>query len=133
MKNVLILEDDEIQNKILEIKLKQNDFNVISCKDYNSAISKLYNFDYTIYFIDINLGNKKNGLDFIFQIRKRSKSLIIVTSNFELTNDLHKEASKLLGYDDYELDPIMEVENITFYIKPLDFDQIFKLLKTTIV
>lgn len=45
-------------------------------------------------------------------------------SNFELKNDLHKETSMLLGFGNYGLDPIKEVENIVFYTKPLNFDRI---------
>lgn len=124
MKKAFILEDDEIQNKILEMKLNQDGFTVTSCSNYNSAISEIKNGDFSVYFVDLILGNEKNGLDFISEIRKKSNSLIIITSNFELKNDLHKETSMLLGFGNYGLDPIKEVENIVFYTKPLNFDRI---------
>ena len=95
MKKAFILEDDEIQNKILEMKLNQDGFTVTSCSNYNSAISEIKNGDFSVYFVDLILGNEKNGLDFISEIRKKSNSLIIITSNPKVATKNKKHAKNV--------------------------------------
>ncbi|MES2837858.1 MAG: response regulator [Bacteroidota bacterium] len=125
MKKVLVLEDDTVQSSFLAIKLQQNNFDVFCFKTYESAITaiKIDSFDY--YFVDINLGEEKNGIDFIEEVRKKTNAPIIITSDFTLKAELHKKASHLLGYNLNESEQVFETKNIHFFIKPIPYERLF--------
>ena len=65
---ILIVEDDEI---ILDIfsRIFKREFNVVSCPTVESFYQALHKFKVDLFVMDMALGDKKNGLDLIKELR----------------------------------------------------------------
>jgi two-component system, OmpR family, KDP operon response regulator KdpE len=102
MKKILIVEDDVSIKKLLEITLREYNFDFISCE--NKSVAKNLFFSHNINLILLDLGLPDgDGKQFIQDIREISKVPIVIVSarhdEKEIINSLD------LGADDYITKP----------------------------
>lgn len=104
MFNILIAEDDKNIRKLIEIRLKDDKFNVISASNGEEALQKLYDNPIDLLVVDIMMPFM-NGYEFVEKARETYPNIpaILVTAknSFE---DISKGYS--IGIDDYMVKPI---------------------------
>ena len=100
-KKILIVEDDEVNRKILELQLRNN-FQLALAKDGNEAIELFAHNDFELILMDINLGAGMNGIDLMKEIRKfdKGKSIPVIAIT-AYTNLGDRETFISAGFDDY--------------------------------
>ncbi len=106
---VLIAEDNEMMQKVLQIKLKRDGHHVISSNDGEDAIEKFNSEKPDIVMTDLMMPGK-SGFDLIEYIRKiiNSEIPIIVLSVIGQENKVMKAFS--LGADDFLMKPFSMTE-----------------------
>ena len=104
MFNILIAEDDKNIRKLMEIRLKDNKFNVLSATNGEEALSILYDNPVDLLVVDIMMPYI-DGYEFVKKARETYPNIpaILVTAknSFE---DISKGYS--IGIDDYMVKPI---------------------------
>ena len=103
MKQILIVEDDNVLNKTLAYNLTADGYEVASAYSFQDAVERLKKSEFDIALLDINLPDG-NGLHLCDEIRGRGQHTYIM---FITAND--KEGDMLKGYelgaDDYVIKP----------------------------
>ncbi|MEJ5261956.1 MAG: ATP-binding protein [Ignavibacterium sp.] len=98
---VLLVEDDEINSRLIKIMLEGN-FDITWAFDSSEALSLLKSFSYDIILMDINLKGELNGIETTREIRKMQQykdvPVIAVTAYA-----MHDEREKILksGFNGY--------------------------------
>ena len=108
LKKILIVEDDQLLNRILAYNLTSDGYEVISVFNFDSAVRKLRENEFDVALLDINLPDG-SGLDLCEEIRNRGQHTYII---FITAND--KESDMLKGYEvggaDYVTKPFSPAE-----------------------
>ena len=104
MFNILLAEDDENLRKLMEIRLKDNKFNVYSASNGKEALDKLYNNPVDIMVVDIMMPIM-DGYELVKTARQDYPNIpaIMVTAK-DAFEDKNKGYS--LGIDDYMVKPV---------------------------
>ena len=104
MFNILLAEDDKNLRKLMEIRLKDNKFNVYSASNGKEALDKLYNNPVDIMVVDIMMPIM-DGYELVKTARQDYPNIpaIMVTAKdaFE-----YKNKGYSLGIDDYMVKPV---------------------------
>ena len=102
MKQILIVEDDELLNKMLVYNLQSESYGIVSVETVKEAMEVLKSRQFDLVLLDINLPDG-NGLEFIKWIRKQYNTYIICLTA------LDQEINQVMGYeagaDDYITKP----------------------------
>ena len=113
-KTILAVDDDLVNLKILETRLKKERFNVIVALDGEGALKKLEQIIPDLIILDVQMPNM-NGYTFILEFRKIKKFdqvPVIVLTAFN------------------EMEPIFKFNGVKDYIvKPINFDVLFQKMK----
>ncbi len=104
MFNILLAEDDKNLRKLMEIRLKDNKFNVYSASNGKEALDKLYNNPVDIMVVDIMMPIM-DGYELVKTARQDYPNIpaIMVTAK-DAFEDKNKGYS--LGIDDYMVKPV---------------------------
>lgn len=115
MKNILIVEDEEIIRKELETLLKNSGYNALSLNSFINAKEDIINTKADLILLDINLPNI-NGEMLLKEIRKEINTpVIMVTSR---NDEVDEVLSISYGADDYIIKPynptvlLLRIQNI---------------------
>lgn len=115
MKSILIVEDEEIIRKELEILLKNSGYNALSLNSFSNAKEDITNAKADLILLDINLPNI-NGEMLLKEIRKEINTpVIMVTSR---NDEVDEVLSISYGADDYITKPynptilLLRIQNI---------------------
>ncbi len=115
MKNILIVEDEEIIRKELETLLKNSGYNALSLNSFSNAKEDITNTKADLILLDINLPNI-NGEMLLKEIRKEINTpVIMVTSR---NDEVDEVLSISYGADDYIIKPynptvlLLRIQNI---------------------
>ena len=115
MKNILIVEDEEIIRKELETLLKNSGYNALSLNSFSNAKEDIINAKVDLILLDINLPNI-NGEMLLKEIRKEIDTpVIMVTSR---NDEVDEVLSISYGADDYITKPynptilLLRIQNI---------------------
>lgn len=104
---ILVVDDDKDILDIIEIYLKNDNFNVITAEDGSIAMDKLREHDIDLIILDIMMPNL-DGIHACLEIRKKEKVPIIMLSAKD------DSSSKILGLnvgaDDYVTKPFNPLE-----------------------
>jgi len=100
---ILVIEDEEQLLHNIKVSLEKELFIVETAMDYNSAIDKLFIYEYDCILLDIMLPNG-SGLDILNELKKQGKSenVIIISAKDSLDDKL---VGLELGADDYLTKP----------------------------
>lgn len=93
MKKVLIVEDDNLLNKMLTYNLTAEGYEISSVLNYKAAVQKLKECEFDVALLDVNLPDG-NGMDLCEEIRRRGQLTYII---FITAND--RESDMLRGYE----------------------------------
>jgi len=111
-KKILIIEDDEINRKVMEFQLKNN-FLVDLAKNGKEGLDLFTKGDYDLILIDINLGLGENGIEVMEEIRKfdkgKSTPVIAITAYANFGN---RDGFLEAGFDNYIAKPYQADELI---------------------
>lgn len=107
-KKVLLVEDDPINLKVVEITLSKHGCNVVSAMDGKMAVEKYKSDNYDMIFMDINIP-EMNGWEVTKKIREMEKdsgkhTLIVGLSAHVM--DEERKKSLEMGMDEYMTKPI---------------------------
>ncbi|KAF0140151.1 MAG: response regulator receiver [Stygiobacter sp.] len=103
---ILIVEDDEI---ILDIfsRIFKREFNVVSCPTVESFYQALRKFKVDLFVMDMALGDKKNGLDLIKELRDsveyKTTPIVVVSAHAYIRDE---RIALTAGADKYIRKPI---------------------------
>lgn len=113
-KTILLVDDDELNNKILTRLLNKYNINLITCKNGNECINKIKsNEKYDLIFMDIMM-NGINGIDTLKELKKdnnfNTKVIAFTADAFNISKDKYIKE----GFNDYIKKPfkIEELEQI---------------------
>ena len=111
-KKILIIEDDEINRKVMEFQLKNN-FLVDLAKNGKEGLDLFTKGDYDLILMDINLGLGENGIEVMEEIRKfhkgNSTPVIAITAYANFGN---RDGFLEAGFDNYIAKPYQADELI---------------------
>lgn len=102
MKNILLIEDDLKICRLLELRIREEDFSIESVQSGKVGIEKILKQDYNLVLLDLMLP-ELSGEDVCREIRKISKVPIIVISAKESVST--KLSLFEIGADDYITKP----------------------------
>ena len=114
MKQILIVEDDNLLNKTLTYNLIMDKYEVTSSFSYKSAIQKLKDAEFNLVLLDINLPDG-NGYDLCKYIKKEHPHTVII---FLTAND--QESNQIQGY---------EVGAVDYITKPFSISALQRKIK----
>lgn len=116
MVNILVVEDDPKQNKILCTYLNDSGFNAKGCLNANSAYDEMYNNLYELIVSDIMMPGI-DGFEFAKTIRQVNKRIpiLFVSAKDDMPS---KQKGFKLGIDDYMVKPI-ELDELLLRIRAL--------------
>jgi len=120
MKNILLIDDDEIIQKVLIKILQHNGYNVVFGVDGREGLSKLDTMEFDLVITDIMMPYL-NGFELIQALKKHPNTLnskVVVISS--ITHEASISDSLKMGVDIYIPKPI-QIDNF--------IDQISQLLK----
>lgn len=104
-KKILIVEDNEVNSKIMEFQLSKY-YLIDIAKNGDEAIELFSKNDYNLILMDINLGAGLNGIEVMKIIRESDKGkntpVIAITAYSNFGN---KESFLNAGFDNYILKP----------------------------
>lgn len=86
MTKVLIVDDDELVLKTLEMALKRHDFEVETAKDGKEAISKFEASKYDVVLSDIKMPGGINGVEVLNRLDKNTKGVLMTGHYGEFIN-----------------------------------------------
>ncbi len=119
-KKILIVEDDEVNRKIMELQLR-NYYKLDLAKDGKEAIELFLRNDYNLILMDINLGIGKNGIDVMKEIRaSKNRRAIPVIAITAYASFGQKEAFLSSGFDNYISKPYRSDELLKCVIDTLN-------------
>ena len=96
---ILLLEDDTILNEIIEENLINCGFEVISCEDGYEAETFIYESQFDLLLLDVNVPNL-NGFELLHSLReKKITTPAIFITSLNTSSDMEKGFS--CGADDY--------------------------------
>ncbi len=100
---ILVIEDEKQLQSSIKESLEKENFLVTTASDYQSAIEKIFDYEYDCILLDIMLPNG-NGLDILKELKNNDKTgnIIIISAKDSLDDKL--EGLKL-GADDYLTKP----------------------------
>lgn len=89
-KTVLIVDDTEINRLLIRYMLENTHINVYEAENSEGFFNLIYTHDFDVILMDINLGEKLNGIDLVRYLRdnKFDVSVIIQSANDYEINDL---------------------------------------------
>ena len=111
-KKILIIEDDEINRKVMEFQLKNN-FLVDLAKNGKEGLDLFTKGDYDLILMDINLGLGENGIEVMEEIRKfdKGKSIPVIAIT-AYANFGNRDGFLEAGFDNYIAKPYQADELI---------------------
>jgi DNA-binding response OmpR family regulator len=118
MKNILLIDDDEIIQKVLIKILQQHGFNVVFGIDGREGLSKLDSMKFDLVITDIMMPYL-NGFELIQELKKHPNTInskVVVISS--ITHEASIKDSMNLGVDFYIPKPIV-IDNFIEQIKEL--------------
>lgn len=100
---ILVIEDEKLLQSSIKESLEKENFLVTTASNYQSAIEKVFDYDYDCILLDIMLPNG-SGLDILKELKKEGKSenVIIISAKDSLEDKLK---GLELGADDYLTKP----------------------------
>ena len=104
MKQILIVEDDELLNKMLVYNLQSESYGIVSVETVKEAMEVLKSQPFDLVLLDINLPDG-NGYEIAKTIRDKYSDTIVI---FLTAND--RESDEIRGY---------ELETIRLYYENL--------------
>lgn len=107
MKNILLIDDDEIIQKIIFKVLQQSGYNVTFATDGRDGMSKIELFKYDLVITDIMMPYL-NGFEMIQELKKHPNTVdakVVVISS--ITHEASIKDSMNLGVDCYIPKPIL--------------------------
>ncbi|MDF7637425.1 response regulator transcription factor [Leuconostocaceae bacterium ESL0958] len=105
---ILVVDDDQEIAELLEIYLKNEDYEPVIAKDGKEALSKLNtNPDIALMILDIMMPNL-SGLDVLKEVRKDRRIPILMLS--AKSTDMDKIQGLISGADDYVTKPFNPLE-----------------------
>lgn len=116
---ILLIEDDKFLRTVLEKKLKNENFEVITAVDGEEAVQKLVEERPEFILLDIILP-KKNGFIFLEEVKKDptfKKIPVIILSNLGQEEDVKKGLA--MGADDYLVKAKISLDDIVNKIKSI--------------
>lgn len=104
MFTILIVEDDEVLNKMMKAKLRQEQFKVVSAFDGEEALIEMEKEHIDLVICDIMMPNM-DGYELTSELREAYKTIpiLMVTAKGQL-EDMEKGFK--VGTDDYMVKPI---------------------------
>lgn len=118
MKNILILDDNADNLKLLELALGMYDFTIYSAMSFANAQALLATHPVELAFLDVELNDEedtRNGLDFAEIVRAQSDKTVIVM--ISANDHIHKlDRARKIGVDVY-------------IVKPFNLPKILKLVQ----
>lgn len=112
MKNILVIEDDPITQRILSATIEKHGFSVVTATNGRDALLQLEKHEIHAVILDLNLPDM-NGLDILKQLRSHpilnNMATIIVTEN---DDKLEAILGLEMGADDYITKPFHQRELI---------------------
>lgn len=116
---VLIVEDESIIALAYQIDLEKRGYSVVGiCSSAEDALERLGQESPDAIILDIYLEGDMNGIDFARQLRRRKgqEKIIFITGNF----------------DHQILEEAKSCEPTGFMVKPVDFEEVGRLLSTAV-
>ncbi len=116
---ILLIEDDKFLRTVLEKKMKNENFEVITAVDGEEAVQKLVEERPEFILLDIILP-KKNGFIFLEEVKKDptfKKIPVIILSNLGQEEDVKKGLA--MGADDYLIKAKISLDDIVNKIKSI--------------
>jgi Response regulators consisting of a CheY-like receiver domain and a winged-helix DNA-binding domain len=109
MHTILLIEDDKLIQKTVEIKLKKEGYNIISCNDGKEGVEKLHEILPDLVLTDVMLPYV-SGLEIIRAVKAiESKKIPVIVYSTMGQEHIVEEAFNL-GADDYITKPFNPVE-----------------------
>jgi len=89
-KTLLIVDDTEINRVLIKYMLEETNINLYEAEDSASFFNLIYTHNFDVILMDINLGERLNGIDLIkyLQNNKFNVSVIIQSANDYDLDDL---------------------------------------------
>ncbi len=111
---ILVVDDEELQNRTLVKFLRKKGFEVHGALSYEEAISMQENMRFDVALIDLRLG-EKNGIDLLVRLREKNPLLrgIIITA-FGTIDSAVKS---------------MKEGAVEFLTKPINLEELFEIIK----
>lgn len=119
MKKILIVEDEKVLSKALNIEILKSGFEVYSAYDGTSGLADVKNIHPDIIILDLLLPGM-DGFEFIHEVRSNpetEKTPIIVLSNLGQEKDVNKAMA--LGANAYFIKTSIDLSDIATLIKQL--------------
>lgn len=120
MKNILIIEDDKYQRKILKNILYEANkkLNIYEAEDKSQALDICSKVSIDLFYVDITL-NESSGIDFCLELRKIKKYeftwIVFVTTHVQ-----------------YMIEAFKEVHCYDYLLKPYEKEDVIRLTKKLI-
>jgi DNA-binding NtrC family response regulator len=113
MKNILIVDDEDLIRFSLSAALRKNDTFVQTVSCAQDALAEIRRTPYNLCFLDIRLPDS-NGLDLMKMVREASPAtkIVIMTAN-EIEDDMMKHIEQLSWYF---LPKPFELENVRLLV-----------------
>lgn len=108
MKQILIVEDDELLNKMLVYNLQSESYGIVSVETVKEAMEVLKSQQFDLVLLDINLPDG-NGYAIAKTIREKYCDTIVI---FLTAND--RESDEIRGYELGAVDYITKPFSINF-------------------
>ncbi len=103
---ILIIDDEESIRFTFESFLSDEDYEVVTARDYAEALERIYKTDFDLIFADIILG-ENTGIDILQEVKKKNLNcpVIMITGypNLETVSDALR-----LGAFDYLTKPVLQ-------------------------
>jgi CheY-like chemotaxis protein len=107
---ILMIDDEEIILMMYQMQFKKIGYEINTVLSAEEALKKMKTENFDVFVVDLNLGDKMHGFDFIEKLRNENlidenKTVVAVLSNQKEDEDI-KKAEKL-KIDEYlrKLDP----------------------------
>ena len=121
MKTILVVEDDNLVRKVIEIRVKQilddSDIEIITAADGNEAMEKYQALKPKVVILDLVLPGI-NGFDIMVQIKddiKSKKTIVVALSNLSGGQDMAR--AKNLGAVEYFVKSNIDMAHLAESIK----------------
>ena len=121
MKTILVVEDDNLVRKVIEIRVKQilddSDIEIITAADGNEAMEKYQALKPKVVILDLVLPGI-NGFDIMVQINddiKSKKTIVVALSNLSGGQDMAR--AKNLGVVEYFVKSNIDMAHLAESIK----------------
>lgn len=120
-KKILIVEDDEVNRKIMELQLRKY-YHIDLAKNGNEALNLFLENDYSLILMDINLGVGKNGIAVMKEIRSSEKGRMVpVIAITAFASFGQKEAFLASGFNNYISKPYQTDELLRIIMDTINF------------